>query len=192
MDRLETYYKNSLLSNLCKEYKGMWQKLNKDKEGLVKMSLCQQAIPHVVTFAYEGKGLTKEFLLAEFADQINGVTHHDCDEVKGYDYSLYVGYTDEISGSVDVCSMMWCDIPQYVVKARKCPILYISNKSKVNLVCEGYSYVRVYLFDESELTVEDTDENTDIIVYKYSEKCSVNEGQFCLGRVNEFEKQLRL
>ena len=186
------FRKNALLNNLCKEWDNMWRSCKGDKEKLVRLVLMQQSLPYFADYCYRGKGLSKEYILNEFADQINGVTHHDCDEVKGYDYSLYVGYTDEIIGSVDVCSMMWCDIPQYVVKARKCPILYISNKSRVNLVCEGYSYVRVYLFDESELTVEDTDENTDIIVYKYSDKCSVNKGQFCLGRVNEFEKQLRL
>lgn len=192
MDRLETYYKNSLLANLCGEYKKKWRKLKGDKEGLVRMSLCQQSVPHLVTFAYEGKGLTKDYLLSEFKDYINGVIHHDCDEVEGYDYALYVGYEEDIAVKVDVLSLMWCEDTRVIVPTYKAPVIYVSNKSKVNLVCDGFSYVRVYLFDESELTISDTDEHTDVIVYKYSDKCKVSKDRYCLGRVSDFHKTLRL
>ena len=192
MDEMLSFRKNALLNNLCKEWDNMWKACKENKEKLVRLVLMQQSQPYFADYCYRGVGLSKEYVLENFADYINGVVHHDCDEVQGYEYALYVGYTDDITCVVDVLSMMWCDVPQLLIKRHKAPILYVSNNSKVHLVCEGYSYVRVYLFDESELIVGDTDENTDIIVYKYSENCTVTKGQYCLGRVNEFVKSLRL
>ena len=48
------------------------------------------------------------------------------------------------------------------------------------------------VFDESVVTIDDFDENSDIIVYKYSEKAVVEIGKFCLGRVKVFNKELKL
>ena len=192
MNALEKYYKNSLLANLCGEYKSLWRKAGINKKELVRLALCQQAIPHVATFAYEGKGLTKDYLMSEFKDYINGVVHDGCDGVDNYTYRLFVGYTDEIRPQTDVTHLMWSDIPIYVVERYKCPIMYLSNKSKVSLIADGYNYIRVYLFDESELEIEDLDDESTVVVYKYSDKCKVTKGKYCLGKVNEFRKEVRL
>lgn len=192
MNALDFYYKNALLNNLCGEYKNDWKAAKNNKEKLVKLALCQQSIPHVATYAYNGKGLSKDYLLSEFKDYINGTILQDCDDVKGYSYRLFVGYTDDIREQADVTHLMWSDIPIYVVERYKCPIIYLSNKSKVSLIADGYNYIRVYLFDESELVIEDLDEESTVIVYKYSDKCKVTKGKYCLGKVNEFDKQLRL
>lgn len=192
MNALDNYYKNALLANLCGEYKSLWRKAGKDKEELVRLALCQQSIPHAVTFAYEGKGLTKDYLLGEFGGYINGVVHYDCDGVKGYSYRLFVNYTDKIMESTDVTSLMWCDGTEIYVPRYKCPILYVSNKSNIHLNTDGFNHIRVYLFDESEITVEDLDEESVVVVYKYSDKCKVSKGKYCLGKVNEFRKEIRL
>lgn len=192
MNALDKYYKNALLNNLCGEYKNNWKAAKNNKEKLVRLALCQQSIPHVATFAYNGKGLTKEYILSEFKDYINGVVHDGCDGIDNYTYRLFVGYTDDIRPQADITHLMWSDIPIYVVERYKCPILYISNKSTVSLIADGYNYIRVYLFDESELVIEDLDEESTVIVYKYSDKCKVTKCKYCLGKVNEFEKTLRL
>ena len=186
------FQKNALLNNLCGEWKNMWKARKNNKEQLVRLSLMQQSIPFFASYCYEGKGLSKDYLLSEFKDYINGTILQDCDDVKGYSYRLFVGYMDDIRGQADVTHLMWSDIPIYVVERYKCPILYISNKSTVSLIADGYNYIRVYLFDESELAIEDLNEESTVIVYKYSNKCKVTKGKYCLGKVNQFEKTLRL
>lgn len=192
MDEMMFFQKNALLNNLCGEWKNMWKACKNNKEQLVRLSLMQQSIPFFASYCYNGKGLSKDYLLSEFKDYINGTILQDCDDVKGYSYRLFVGYTDDIREQADVTHLMWSDIPIYVVERYKCPIIYLSNKSTVSLIADGYNYIRVYLFDESELVIEDLDEESTVIVYKYSDKCKVTKGKYCLGKVNEFEKQLRL
>lgn len=192
MNEMMFFQKNALLNNLCGEWKNMWKACKNNKEKLVRLSLMQQSIPFFASYCYNGNGLSKDYILGEFKDYINGKILQDCDNVKGYSYRLFVGYTDDIREQADVTHLMWSDIPIYVVERYKCPILYISNKSTVNLIAAGYNYIRVYLFDESELEIEDLDEESTVIVYKYSDKCKVTKGKYCLGKVNEFEKTLRL
>lgn len=192
MDEMMFFQKNALLNNLCGEWKNMWKACKKNKEKLVRLSLMQQSIPFFASYCYDGKGLSKDYLLSEFKDYTDGTILQDCDDVKGYSYRLFVGYTDDIREQADVTHLMWSDIPIYVVERYKCPIIYLSNKSKVSLIADGYNYIRVYLFDESELVIEDLDEESTVIVYKYSDKCKVTKGKYCLGKVNEFDKQLRL
>jgi len=191
MDALDTYYKNSLLANLCSDYKGRWQVARHSKENLLRLSLNQQSIPHTATFAYQGKGVTREYIEKNFKDYINGYTIHDADNVKGYTYGLFVGNGDFMADK-DVCSFMWFN-GDIIVPQTKCVTLYVSNRSKANLVCDGYSHVRVYLFDESRITLDDVDEESSVIIYKYGRAASVEVGKFCLSdKVRMFDKELRL
>ena len=101
-------------------------------------------------------------------------------------------YDNAIVVETDVCHVSHTKDKDIVIQETKCPILYISNRSKVSLVCEGYNSVKVYLFDDSELIIEDTDIDSAITVFKYSDKCSVEEGRFCFAKVKSFNKQLKL
>ena len=78
------------------------------------------------------------------------------------------------------------------IEATKCPVLYISNSSDVHISCDGFNSPRIYLFDDSCVTIDDSDENTDIIVYKYDSSAIVDVDKFCLGKVKVFNKELRL
>jgi hypothetical protein len=42
------------------------------------------------------------------------------------------------------------------------------------------------------LTIEDLDANSDVVVYKYSDKARVELGKFCLKEPKVFNKELRL
>lgn len=195
MDALNIYYKNALLDDLCDEYKGRWRSAKDNKLELLKLSLCQQSLPHVVTYAYQGRGITKKYVKENFGEYINGYTVYDADGCTGYTYGLYVDYDydNELVVDKDVASLMWCDDVQAVVPLTKAPTIYVSNNSHINLVCDGYNSVRVYLFDESTVTLEDVDEDSNVIIYRYSDDAKVNIGQFCLStKVREFRKQLKL
>jgi hypothetical protein len=194
MDELDRYYKASLLDDLCTEYKGKWQRARGDKEALVRLVMCQQAIAHFATYCHNGKGLSKDYIKDMFGDYINGYTLKDCDGVEGYTYGLYVDwdFDNDLDIVNDVSSVMWTIGASLVVPASKCPTIYISNRSNVHLVCDGCNSVNIKLFDESKLTIEDVDNTCDITIYKYSDKADVEKGKYCFVEPKIFEKELRL
>ena len=193
------FYKNALLGGgitkpLCDEYKNEWRSCGVDKEKLFRLAMRQQSIPYVSTFAYKGKGLTKEYLKQTFGYFINGYVVRDCDDVHGYTYGLYVDYDYDnvIDLSVDVSSFMWCKSVVVEIEKTKCPTMYISNKSDVHISLDGYNVVVVYLFDESVLTIEDSDITSKVLVYKYCEEADVVANEYSTCKVNVFQKKLRL
>lgn len=195
MDALGYYYKNALLANLCGEYKGRWQAASHDKESLFRLAVSQQSFPHMATFAYEGNGLTKEYITEEFKDFINGhYTAIDADGVEGqYKTQMFVGHDKPIFDGCDVLEMMWCDVPTVEVKQIKATKIYMACGSRANIVCDGYNNVIVMLFDDSSVLLEDVDENSSVTVYKYSDKANVGIGKYCLSKkVKVFNKELKL
>ena len=196
-DEMFEFRKNALqgalTSPLCKEYNVEWFANSNDKEKLVALALRQQSCPYFAHHCYMGKGLSKEYILREFGDYINGHTILDADIVKGYMYGLYVDY-DYDNGLLvedDVVHLMWTK-NEVVVPTSKCPTIYVSNKSEISLVGNGYNNIRIYIFDESKIFVDDIDEESNVTIYKYSDSCVVEKGKFCFGKVNEFRKELRL
>lgn len=193
------FYKSALIGEistpLCAEYKAAWQKCGDDKEMLLRLAMSQQAQPFVATHAYQNKGLTKEYLKSNFGDYINGYTLKDCDGVVGYTYGLYADwdYENDLIVDKDVVGVMWTVGANIIIPPTKCPVLYISNKSNVHLVCEGYNSIKIYLFDESIITLEDVDEDSSVIVYKYGKRAKVEIGKYCLSnKVRIFNKELKL
>lgn len=198
-DEMFDFKRNALLGNisgqpLCVDYKAAWRKCGNDKGMLVRLALQQQASPYFSTACYKNMGLTKEYIKEEFKDYINGYVLHDCDNVNGYTYALYVDwdYENDLVINTDVSSIMWTVGANIIVPQTKCPTMYISNRSKVHLVCDGFNSVNIKLFDDSVLTVEDLDENSNVVVYKYGSNAKVELGKYCLGGVKVFPKELRL
>ena len=194
MDDMNRYYKEALLDNLCTEYKGYWQSSRNDKEKLVRLVAKQQSLAHFITYSYNGKGLSRDYIVENFSHYING--NHvivDADGVAGnYKTELYVGFEGILSPADDVLAFMWANVPQLEIKATKAVKMYVGCKSDVHIVCDGYNYVTVMLFDESNVTLDDIDENSNVVVFKYSDKCEVNTGKYCFGNVKQFRKELRL
>ena len=193
------FNKNAILGNiggepLCADYKQRWRMCGDDKEKLVNLSMMQQSLPYFVTACNNGLGLTKEYIKEKFKDYINGRVLNDCDGVSGYTYALYVDwdYENDLEINTDVVSIMWTVGANMIVQNTKCPTIYISNHSNVHLVCDGYNSVNVKLFDDSVLTIEDLDENSNVFVYKYGGGAKVELGKYCLGSVKVFPKELRL
>lgn len=186
------FRRNALLANLCGEWDALWRGCHDDKWELVKLSLMHQSIPFFADFCYRGKGLSKEYIQEEFGQFINGqCTIADADDVKGYTSQLYVGFKGDFTLSADTTHLMWCDDTTVNIKATKCPILFVSNKSNVNIQADGYNNVMVYMFDESVVRFGDFDETCSATVYKYSDRCEVERGLFCLSdKIKEFSKDL--
>jgi hypothetical protein len=198
-DEMLMFKKNALLGNisaepLCQAYKQAWRMCGDDKEMLVKLALKQQSIPYLSHACYKGLGLTKEYIKEHFNGYINGYTIHDADGVNGYTYGLYVewDYNNDLVVDKDVAGIMWTVGANIVIPETKCPTIYISNSSKVRLTCDGYNTVNVKLFDDSKVVLDDIDEESNVTIYKYSEKATVELGKFCLKEPKVFNKELRL
>lgn len=200
-DELLHFYKRALLGNtasespLCETYRQEWAKCGKDKEKLVTLSLKQQAIPYFATACAKRYGLSRKYIMANFGDYINGYEIKDADNIKGYSYGLYIDYpyNEDLDVIRDVSHIMWCVGTSVVIPQTKCPTIYVSNRSNVHIVCEGYNSIRIYLFDNSKVTLEDCDETCDITIFKYSEQCKVEKGQYCLSnKIHEHQKTLTL
>ena len=190
---LFNYYKHALSNGLCSEYKGRWRACHDNKEQLVKLVMAQQSLPHFIHYCYNGMGLSKEYIQETFGDYINGnAVINDADGVDGYTYSLYVGFKGDFKAAVDVLSLMWCNNTNVTVETSKCPIIYVGCGSHVHLSLDGYNCPHIYLFDDSKVTIDDTDEDSKVVIYKYSDKAQVELGKYCLADVKVFDKQLKL
>lgn len=171
------FYKNSLLRNLCTDFKGAWNMCKEDKEKLFNLSMHQQSIPYLATAIYQGWGLSIDYVKDNFSDYINAkYVGTNCDNVAGdYTYSSWYDFDADIELNEDICSLCRCSC-QLIVQEIKCPILYIHNKSNITLSLDGFNTVRIYLFDESNLYIPYIRNNSSVIVYKYSDKCKVEVG----------------
>lgn len=193
-DRMLIYRRNATLDNLCAEYSGRWGQCHGDKKKLFEFAMQQQALPHLLTYAYNGRGLTKEYLQDAFKDYINGkYTAIDADGVAGnYTTQLYVGYNGILSDDNDVIALMWVNSPTFFIKRLKATKIYVGCKSDISVVCGGYNTAIIMLFDESRVCLEDIDSDSVVTVYRYSDKASLTLGKYCLGKVKVFDKELRL
>mgnify|MGYP006988831652 CR=1 FL=1 len=197
MDDMMKFRKNAILDGLCDEWSHMWGACGKDKASLMQLGMMQQSIPYVAHYAHEGRGVTKEYMKEVFASYINGHVIKDADGVRGYSYGLFVDYHGDDTGTLlldalDVVSLMWCDNIDILVDETRCPVLYVSNMTHANIACDGCNMVRIYLFDESTVTLTSVPEDSMVTIYKYGEGCDVIRGRKCRGNVKEFCKTLRL
>ena len=191
------FYKNALqgvITNpLCADYKNEWRACGENKEKLIKLAMRQQSLPYLITHCYENKGVSMQYILEEFGDFINGrYIVKDADEVDGYTYAMNVGMNEAQTNIADVSAFLWCTNPSIRIPETKCPTLYVGCKSSIDLYLDGYNSLRVYLFDESEINIKDADDVSKILVYKYSPKTKIHTEKYCIAKINEFDKEIRL
>lgn len=192
MDEMIFFRKNAILSNLCKEYNDKWASCRGDKDKLMRLVLMRQSAPFFANYCYNGRGLTKDYCKREFGDYINGRVFNAVDGVDGFTSAMYIDPPMGFEISVDTAQLLWCNNIDVIIPQTKCPTLYISNSSDVHISCEGYNSPKIYLFDDSVVTIEDCDDTCDVIIYKYSDNATVNTGKFCLKEPKMFNKELRL
>lgn len=199
MDKEMFRFKKAALSGelttpLCASYKAAWRSCGDNKEMLVRLVMKEQSIPYFFAHCYQNKGLSKEYILDEFKDYINGkYTGIDVDGVVGdYKTELYIGYNGNLSVSDDVLATMWTTIPSMTIPTSKAAKIYCGCGSELHIVCDGYNSVLVMLFDDSKVILDDVDESSNVTIFKYSEKATVELGKFCLKEPKVFNKELRL
>lgn len=189
---LFNFIKKAYAEGLCDDYKNEIRAIQNDNKKLVELALRQQSIPFVATKIY-GSNDALEYIKKEWAEYINGAVLSDCDGVDGYLYAWYVScdYRAIVAVS-DVVHVSHTSNANFAIPECNAITLYVSNDSDINIICDGYNFVRVYLFDKSRVNITDADPDSKIIVYKYSDECDVTQGRFCLGVIKEYRKELRL
>lgn len=196
-DEMFGFYKNALLGSvtgtpICEDYKREWTQCGDDKDKLLKFALRQSCIPYLFLHSFNGQGLSKEYLLKEFRNYINGAyTVHDADKVKGYTYELNVARKGMFDTPNDVIAFMYCQETTVVIPTTKCSSLFVGCSSDVHISLAGYNSIRIYLYDNSRVVIEDADDESDVTVYRYSDMAKADKGKYCLCDVRVFDKDLR-
>lgn len=187
------FLKDAYSNGLCNEYRDEIRRCHEDKLQLVRLAMRQQSCPWVATKMYEGV-ITTDYILNTFGEYLNGYVLKDCDNVAGYTYMWFVDwdYANDIVASADVLHISHTVGASVVVPQTKAPTIYLSNRSNVHLVGDGFNTINIKLFDKSKVTIEDLDEESEVVVYKYSDDAKVELGKYCLGSVKVFPKELRL
>lgn len=197
MDELFNFRKNAMLgaangNPLCQEYAHEWAADEKDKAKLVALSLRQQSIPYFATYCNLGLGLSKDYILSNFGNFINGHCIHDADKVDGYTYGLYVDTSGHFMLDFDVTHVMWCDGLEATIQEARAANIYVSNNSKLNIRCEGFNTLILSIFDNSSVTIEDADAYTKVTARLYSPQATIKGGKFCYSTIKQFQKQLNI
>ena len=177
---------------LCADYRRMWSACHDDKEKLMKLALMCQSAPYLATFFNKGKCVSKEYVKREFSDFINGRVLRDCDGVDGFTYGMFFDAPTGFKINIDVCQILYCNNTDVEIEKTKCPRLYVSNDSNINISLDGYNSITIYLFDDSVINIDSCDDTCNVKVYRYSKDAKVNIGKFCLGEVKVFDKELRI
>lgn len=179
---------------LCTEYKEKWRACGQDKERLVKLVMCQQSLPYFITHCHKGYGLSKEYIMREFGDFINGKKQIlNADGVDGYSYSLFVGFNGICKPDNDVSAFLWCSTAQMEIATAKCPIIYCGCNTELHVTLNGYNSPKFYLFDNSKVVIDDADDTCSILAYTYSKDAVVDTGKYCTtDKIKVFGKELRL
>ena len=197
-DELFEYKKNALLGKisgqpLCSTYTQAWRACGNDREMLVRLALSQQSLPHFMTSCYRKLGLSKKYILENFGEYINGNRlFYDVEGVKGYSYEMYVGFSGIMDVRSDVVAFMWADHASVSVPMSKAPVIYVGCDSHLHVSLEGYNMPRIYLFDGSSVEIADGDDESKVIVYKYSGDAKVSTGDYCFSEIKIFDKELKL
>lgn len=185
------FYKNALTRGLCGEYKTAWKQCKEDKRKLMDLALLQQSLPYVLTATFQNWGLSVDYLKEEFADYINGnYIGYDVDGVEGYTSSMWVDYHNDTTASEDVNVYIHCS-GDITIEESKCPTIYVSNNSDINVLFDGYNSVQFYLFDESHIHFDYIPHNGTAIVFCYDERASVTVSEND-GKIKIFQKELKL
>ena len=188
------FVKDAYTSGLCEEYKTEIKNCHEDKLKLMRLAMRQQSIPYMATKLYNGV-VSKEYMLQAYGGYLNGFILKDCDNVEGYTYAWYMDYDydNDLMIETDVSHISFTVGASVVVPKTKCPTIYISNKSNIHLVCDGYNTAKIYLFDKSIVTVEELGHDSSLLVYKYSDESEITRGKYCLGNnIRVFNKKLKI
>ena len=139
LNELLTLKRNAVMLGLCGKYKAEWDEA-KGKKDLVDMALDANGVEFMAKSVAEGWGLSKDYILDNFGDYVNGKYVRDKD---GYTSEIYVGYGGDILQRATLNLFVRCNTSILVPEGSVCKI-YVCGVSNVRINCAGKCYVYVY------------------------------------------------
>lgn len=132
--------RDALMMGLCDEYKDKWDKCS-TKRDLVKMALDSNGIEFMADSIAFGWGMSKEYLLKEFGEFMNGL--FICDE-GGYTSEMFVGAHGVVKSRSTLMLVAYCDDLEIIVPENTFCRIYVCGGSKVYMNSFGVAYLVVY------------------------------------------------
>jgi len=130
---LLTLKRNALRLGLCGQYKGKWDGCN-SKQDLVRMALDSNGIEFMADSIAFGWGLSKDYLLREFGEFMNGF--YRCRE-KGYTSEMYIGAHGVLSVKSTLLLIGYCDDLEIEIPEHTVCRIYVCGGSRVRIENKG-------------------------------------------------------
>lgn len=144
---------------LCGQYKTMWDAC-RNKKDLIDMALDANGVEFMADSIAFGWGLSKEYLMKEFGDFINGKYQRN---KGGYKSRMYVGYEGDITIDSTITLLVGCK-GKVIVPCSMVGNIYICGGCDIDVKNDGV----VYLYEYAGNNNVHKDENVEITQHKES------------------------
>lgn len=128
--------RKALAMGLCGEYGEKWADAATQKE-LVDLASDINGADFLCSSVAKGWGLSKDFLLRNFGDYINGryVSRHG--GTKGYTSEVFIGCDGEIRARATILIILYSNVTVYVPENHACRVFAAGN-TNIAIQCDGY------------------------------------------------------
>lgn len=128
--------RKALAMGLCGKYNEKWADATTQKE-LVDLATDINGADFLCASVAKGWGLSRDFLLQNFGDYINGryVSAHG--EKKDYTSEVFIGCDGEIRARTTIIIVLYSDVTVYVPKNHACRIFAAGN-TNIGIQCDGH------------------------------------------------------
>lgn len=124
---------------LCGQYKTMWDAC-RNKKDLMNMALDANGVEFMADSIAFGWGLSKEYLMKEFGDFINGKYQRN---KGGYKSRMYVGYEGDITIDSTITLLVGCK-GKVIVPCSMVGNIYICGGCDIDVKNDGVVYLYTY------------------------------------------------
>ena len=152
--------RNACMLGLCGQYKTMWDEC-RNKKDLIGMALDANGVEFMADSIEFGWGLSKEYLIKEFGDFVNGKYQRN---KGGYKSRMYVGYEGDITIDSTITLLVGCK-GRVIVPCSMVGNIYICGGCDIDVTNDGVVYL--YTYGSSNKVHED--ENVEVIQRKESQ-----------------------
>lgn len=168
------FFKEARKRDLCVSFAQKWVKL-REKDEFVDFCLLPQAIPYMAVSMYEKWGLSKDYLLREFPNYINGKYISSRNDGIDANAEFWVDFSDiEYLLKNQLYHITYTKNSKFTIEQTKCPIINVSNNSDVIIKCSKFNSIQVLIYDKSKVYIDAPDKSCKVLIEKYSDECEVD------------------
>lgn len=132
--------RKSILMGLCEKYREKWDACASKKQ-LVDMALDSNGIEFMADAIAFGWGLSKEYLMQEFGEFMNGFYRR---QEEGYASEMYIGAHEVLSAESTLLLIGYCDDIEIEIPEHAVCRIYICGGSSVRIENNGKVELLVY------------------------------------------------